>query len=66
VLSGVAPTPYRAQAAEDAIRGQVVDEQLARTAADQALLPSRPMTENAYKVDLAKTLIWRSIMEATA
>lgn len=66
VLSGVAPTPYRATAAEDAIKGKAVDAQLARSAADRALLQSRPMTDNAYKVGLAKTLIVRSIMEAWA
>jgi xanthine dehydrogenase YagS FAD-binding subunit len=64
VLSGVAPTPYRATAAEDAIKGQAVNEQLARAAADRALLQARPMTDNAYKVGLAKTLIVRSILEA--
>lgn len=64
VLSGVAPTPYRATAAEDVIKGQAVDEKLAQNAADQALLPARPMTNNAYKVGLAKSLIVRSILEA--
>ena len=64
VLSGVAPTPYRATAAEDAIKGQAVDANLARSAADRALLQARPMTDNAYKVGLAKNLIVRSILEA--
>ncbi|MGH2603720.1 MAG: FAD binding domain-containing protein, partial [Dehalococcoidia bacterium] len=64
VLSGVAPTPYRATAAEDAIKGQAVDAERARAAADRALLQARPMTDNAYKVGLAKTLIVRSILEA--
>jgi CO/xanthine dehydrogenase FAD-binding subunit len=41
-----------------------VNEQLARAAADRALLQARPMTDNAYKVGLAKTLIVRSILEA--
>jgi xanthine dehydrogenase YagS FAD-binding subunit len=64
VLSGVAPTPYRAVAAEEAIKGQAVNAQLARSAADRALLQARPMTDNAYKVGLAKNLIVRSILEA--
>jgi xanthine dehydrogenase YagS FAD-binding subunit len=66
VLSGVAPTPYRATAAEEAIQGQAVDATLAAQAADKALLNARPMTNNAYKVTLAKNLIIRSIMEAWA
>lgn len=64
VLSGVAPTPYRATAAEETIKGQAVDAQLAQAAADKALLQARPMTNNAYKVGLAKTLIARAILEA--
>ena len=64
VLSGVAPTPYRAAAAEEALKGQAVNAQVARQAADRALLQARPMTNNAYKVNLAKNLIVRSILEA--
>jgi xanthine dehydrogenase YagS FAD-binding subunit len=66
VLSGIAPTPYRAVAAEEAIKGKTVDDTLARSAADRALQSARPMTNNAYKVDLAKNLIVRSIKEAMA
>ncbi|HLF08902.1 MAG TPA: xanthine dehydrogenase family protein subunit M [Dehalococcoidia bacterium] len=66
VLSGVAPTPWRATAAEAVIKGKRVDEALARQAADQAMLRARPMSDNAYKVDVAKTLIRRSILEAVA
>ncbi len=66
VLSGVAPTPYRATAAEDAIKGQAITTEVAQAAADRALLQARPMTDNAYKVTLAKNLIVRSIMEAWA
>ena len=64
VLSGVAPTPFRATAAEEAIKGQIVDAKLAADAANRALADARPMTNNAYKVGLAKTLVTRSILEA--
>ena len=64
VLSGVAPTPYRATIAEDEIRGKAVDRALAQSAADKTLLQARPMTNNAYKVRLSKALIVRSILEA--
>jgi xanthine dehydrogenase YagS FAD-binding subunit len=66
VLSGVAPTPYRATAAEEAIKGKAVDAALAAEAAGKALAGARPMTNNAYKVTLAKNLIIRSILEAWA
>jgi xanthine dehydrogenase YagS FAD-binding subunit len=66
VLSGVAPTPWRATAAEEMLKGKSVDAQLAGQAADEALKAARPMTSNAYKIGLAKTLIVRSILEASA
>jgi xanthine dehydrogenase YagS FAD-binding subunit len=66
VLSGVAPTPWRATAAEEMIKGKSVDEKLAGEAADEALKAARPMTSNAYKIGLAKNLIVRSILEASA
>jgi xanthine dehydrogenase YagS FAD-binding subunit len=66
VLSGVAPTPYRATAAEEVIKGKAVDQKLAEEAAEKALAIARPMTLNAYKVTLAKNLVVRSILEAWA
>jgi len=66
VISGVAPTPYRATAAEETIMGKAVDAKLAAEAADKTLAAARPMTYNAYKVTLAKTLVTRAILEATA
>jgi xanthine dehydrogenase YagS FAD-binding subunit len=66
VLSGVAPTPYRATAAEDVLKGKAVDRKLAEEAAEKTLTAARPMTLNAYKVTLAKNLIVRSILEAWA
>lgn len=63
-MSGVAPTPYHLKSVEDAIKGKRIDEALARQVADQAMLQARPMSENAYKVDIAKNLIRRSLLEA--
>lgn len=66
VLSGVAPTPHRSTAAEQVVKGKRIDATVAKQAADQALLRARPMSDNAYKVDVAKTLIQRSLLEAGA
>ncbi|MFN8534118.1 MAG: xanthine dehydrogenase family protein subunit M [Dehalococcoidia bacterium] len=63
-LSGVAPTPYRATVVEETIKGKRIDEALARQAADQQMVRARPMSENAYKVDIAKSLIRRALLEA--
>jgi xanthine dehydrogenase YagS FAD-binding subunit len=62
VLSGVAPTPYRATAAEDALRGQTLNALVAKAAADNTLVKARPMSNNAYKVDIAKNLIARAVL----
>jgi xanthine dehydrogenase YagS FAD-binding subunit len=62
VLGGVAPTPYRATAAEDALRGQKIDANVAQDAAAKTLVKARPMSQNAYKVDIAKNLIARAVL----
>jgi xanthine dehydrogenase YagS FAD-binding subunit len=62
VLGGVAPTPYRATAAEDALRGKQVNESVANDAAQKTLVKARPMSQNAYKVDIAKNLIVQTVM----
>jgi xanthine dehydrogenase YagS FAD-binding subunit len=62
----VAPTPYRAAEAENVLRGQEITESLAREAAERAMLTARPMTENAYKIDIAKNLIKKAVMSLVA
>lgn len=66
VLGGVAPTPYRATAAEDTLKGQQITDTLVRQAADKTLLPARPMTQNGYKVGLAKNVIQQAVMSLVA
>ena len=62
VLGGVAPTPYRATAAEEALKGQKVDAAVAKDAAEKTMVKARPMSQNAYKVDIAKNLISRAVL----
>lgn len=62
VLGAVAPIPYRATAAEDAIRGKPLNEETAEAAAEAALKDARPLSRNAYKVEIAKTLVKRAIL----
>jgi xanthine dehydrogenase YagS FAD-binding subunit len=64
-LSGVAPTPYRATIVEQTIKGKRIDEALARQAAELQMVRARPMSDNAYKVDVAKALIRRALLEAS-
>jgi xanthine dehydrogenase YagS FAD-binding subunit len=64
VLGAASPTPRRATEAEKALAGKKVDESTARDAARAAMRDAKPMTQNAYKVDLFHTLIRRTILAA--
>jgi xanthine dehydrogenase YagS FAD-binding subunit len=62
VLGAVAPTPVRAGNAEALLIGNPVTRESARAAASAALDDSRPLKQNAYKVEIARTLVERAIM----
>jgi xanthine dehydrogenase YagS FAD-binding subunit len=59
---GVAPTPYRATAAEDALKGNAISESVAEAAAAAAVEDAVPLSKNAYIVQIAKTLVKRAIL----
>jgi len=65
VLGGVAPVPYRALAVENQLRGKNIESSV-RLAAGQVRTVARPMSMNSYKVDLAQSLIERTILDALA
>ncbi len=62
VLGGVAPVPWRAKAVEDALAGERITEETAQQAANLVADGAEPMKDNAYKVNLAKTLVKRVVM----
>ena len=62
VLGAVAPTPYRAVGAQKIIRGGPLNADRARSAAEAALKDAKPMSKNAYKIEIAKTLIRRVLL----
>lgn len=64
VLGAVAPTPVRASAAEQILTGKPVSEELLETAAEAALSGARPLSGNAYKIRIAKTLLKRAVRKA--
>jgi xanthine dehydrogenase YagS FAD-binding subunit len=64
VLGAVAPVPWRSAAAEAVLTGKSVTEQVAAEAADAAVKTAVPMSQNAYKVQLARTTLIRTIMKA--
>ena len=56
-LGGVAPKPWRARRAEAALRGQPATEASFLEAADAELADARPLTGNAFKIELARRTI---------
>ncbi len=63
VLGALGPTPIRATAAENALKGRKIDGQVAAQAADAALAGARPLDMNGYKVEIAKSLIREAILK---
>ena len=61
-LGAVAPMPVRATEAEAVLTGRTIDQALARKAAEQAVAVARPLSRNAYKVDIVKTLVRKSLL----
>ncbi len=61
-LGAVAPGPVRASKAEEMLKGERIDEEMAAQAAEQALAGARPLSKNAYKIEIAKTLVKRAIL----
>ncbi|WP_435011849.1 FAD binding domain-containing protein (plasmid) [Tundrisphaera lichenicola] len=64
VLYGVAPIPWRSEAAEKAIRGQAVTMETATAAAQAAAEGAKPLSMNGYKVPLVRTSVKRALMDA--
>jgi xanthine dehydrogenase YagS FAD-binding subunit len=66
VLGGVAPTPWRAVDAERLLIGQPLTPALATQAAERALASASPFDHNAYKLPLARALVRRAVLGASA
>ncbi len=64
VLGAVAPIPWRSKAAEAFLAGKPLNEATAAAAGDAAVSEAKPMSGNAYKVQIAKTAVKRAIMNA--
>lgn len=65
VLGGVAHKPWRSAEAEAALSGKPVSQENFRRAAEAALKDAKPLTHNAYKVELGKRAIVRALMRAS-
>jgi xanthine dehydrogenase YagS FAD-binding subunit len=65
VLGGVAPVPYRATPIENQLKGKNIQASIKQAAAAIRTV-ARPMSMNAYKVDIAQTIVERTILSALA
>jgi len=64
VMGAVAPIPWRVPGAEAAIKGAPLDVARAKAAGEAALKDAQPMSDNAYKVTIAKVMVRRAILRA--
>jgi len=62
VLGAVAPIPFVSKAAIDAITGKTIDETTAAAAGEAAMQIAVPLSENAYKIPVFKTIIKRALL----
>jgi xanthine dehydrogenase YagS FAD-binding subunit len=63
-LGGVATVPWRAKEAEEALRGQPINDQTLQGAAQSAFATARTHAHNAYKVTLGQRTLIRALREA--
>ncbi len=64
-LGGVAPKPWRAWRAEEALRGRPATQTSFLQAADAELADARPLAGNAFKVDLARRTLVAVLQQLT-
>jgi xanthine dehydrogenase YagS FAD-binding subunit len=61
-LNAVWVKPYRTTNAEEAIKGKVIDEETAEAAGMIAVSKAKPLRDNKYMVQIAKTMVKRAIL----
>src|SRR5436305_3470741 len=65
-MGGVGTKPWRSHEAEAALIGKAANAEVFKHAAEAALAGARPHGENAFKVELARRCVVRSLKMATA
>ncbi|HXQ96927.1 MAG TPA: FAD binding domain-containing protein [Candidatus Limnocylindrales bacterium] len=64
VLGHVAPMPWVADAAAKSLIGKSITEATAAAAGDAAVQGARPLSQNAYKIQLARVSVKRALLVA--
>ena len=63
VLGAVAPGPHRALRAEAFLAGKALNRETIEAAAELAVAGAVPLSRNAYKIEIARTLIKRALSD---
>jgi xanthine dehydrogenase YagS FAD-binding subunit len=63
-LGHVAPTPWLASEAAEYLTGKTINEDVAAEAGKIAVAHAKPLSRNAYKVQLARVAVKRAILQA--
>ena len=66
VMGQVAPVPWLSPEAAQALAGKSVTPENATTAANAALAQAKPLSQNKYKISLAKAAVKRALLGAVA
>ncbi|HLH06829.1 MAG TPA: xanthine dehydrogenase family protein subunit M [Terriglobales bacterium] len=64
VLGAVAPVPWVSKEAADAISGKAITEQTADAAGKAAVAAAKPLSRNAYKIQLTRVAVKRALLQA--
>lgn len=64
VLGHVAPVPWPSPEAEEAVKGKTLTEEVADAAGKAAVSKATPLSQNGYKVQLARVAVKRALMRA--
>jgi len=63
ILGGAAPKPWRSINAENALKGKIISENIAESAAKTAVADAQPLKDNRYKVKLFENMIKKAIID---
>jgi xanthine dehydrogenase YagS FAD-binding subunit len=64
VLGHVAPTPYIAASAGQMLAGKTISDAVAEQAGEAAVSGATPLSQNDYKIQLAKVAVKRALLQA--
>ena len=64
VMGHVAPKPWESEAAEKTLVGKTITAETAEAAGKAAVADAKPLSQNAYKVTLARVAVKRALLQA--